>query len=98
MIRHVVLFTVIEEKRAEKDALIAEAAERLVRLVGVVPGLRSMEVHTDELGEGNHDFAIVATMDDLEAVRTYATHPAHVEAAEFIGTFRGARAAIDFHV
>ena len=97
MIRHLVLFTVADEKKGDKNALIAEAAERLVRLVGVVPGLKTMEVHTDELGEGNHDFAIVATMDDIDAVRAYATHPAHVEVAKFIGTFRGERAAIDYH-
>lgn len=96
MIRHVALFTVVEEKQAEKGALITEAAERLAHLVGVVPGLNSIEVHTDELGEGNYDFAIVATMDDLDAVKVYATHPAHVEAAGFIGTFRGERAVVDF--
>lgn len=97
MIRHLALFTVVEEKRAERDALIAEAAERLAPLVGVVPGLHSIEVHTDELGEGNYDFAVIATMDDIEAVKVYATHPAHVEAASFIGTFRGERAVVDYH-
>ena len=68
MIRHLALFTVVDEKKAEKDALIAEAAVRLAPLVGQVPGLRSIAVHTDELGEGNYDFAIIADMDDLDAV------------------------------
>ena len=97
MIRHLALFTVVEEKQADKSALIAEAAERLAPLVGVVPGLHSIEVHTDELGEGNFDFAIIATMDDIAAVKVYQTHPAHVEAASFIGTFRGERAVVDYH-
>ncbi|WP_105566287.1 Dabb family protein [Microbacterium halophytorum] len=96
MIRHVALFTVIEEKKAEKNALIAEAARRLAPLVGQVPGLKSIEVHTDELGGDNFDFAIIAVMDDLEAVRVYGSHPAHVEAAGFIGTFRGSRAVVDY--
>ncbi|RCS57908.1 Dabb family protein [Microbacterium sp. JB110] len=98
MIRHLALFTVIDEKQAEKDALIAEAAVRLAPLVGQVPGLRSIAVHTDELGEGNYDFTIIADLDDLDAVKVYATHPAHVEAASFIGTFRGQRAVVDYEI
>ncbi|MGO1768736.1 MAG: Dabb family protein [Microbacterium sp.] len=98
MIRHVAMFTVVEERQADKDALIAEAAVRLAPLVGVVPGLRSIAVHADELGGTNYDFAVVAEMDDLEAVKVYATHPDHVAAAEFIGTFRGERAVVDYAV
>ena len=96
MIRHLAMFTIVDEKKAQKDALLAEAAEKLAPLVGVVPGLRSIEVHSDELGEGNYDFVIIATMDDIEAVKVYATHPEHVKAAAFIGTFRDQRAVVDY--
>jgi hypothetical protein len=48
--------------------------------------------------EGNYDFALVADFDDADALAVYATHPAHVEVANFIGTFKTSRACIDIEM
>ena len=96
MIRHIVMFGVDADDAEDRNAKITEAAVRLERLVGVVPGLRSMTVGANGVDlDGNYDFALVADLDDVAALDTYATHPAHLEVAEFIGTFRSRRAAID---
>ncbi|NHI16354.1 Dabb family protein [Microbacterium excoecariae] len=96
MIRHIVMFGVDAD---DKNASITEAAQRLEALVGVVPGLRAMTVGANAVEiEGNYDFALVADFDDADALAVYATHPAHVAVAEFIGTFKSSRAAIDIHL
>ncbi|GAB2513074.1 hypothetical protein GCM10027064_08500 [Microbacterium petrolearium] len=96
MIRHIVMFTLNGQTQEEKNAQILEVATRLEGLVGVVPGLRTMNVYANVVDvPGNHDITLVAHFDDEEALRGYLTHPAHVEVAEYIGSIRTDRAAID---
>ncbi|MGI6878700.1 Dabb family protein [Microbacterium sp. gxy059] len=93
MIRHIVLFQAAD---GTPQTTLDEAARRLEALVGVVPGLRSMSAGANGLDlEGNYDLALVADLDDAEALAGYAVHPAHVEVAELIGTFKTGRAAVD---
>ncbi|MGO1838699.1 MAG: Dabb family protein [Candidatus Microbacterium stercoravium] len=99
MIRHIVMFGVDAADDQDRNDKITEAAVRLEKLVGVVPGLRSMTVGANGVDlEGNYDFALVADLDDAEALSVYATHPAHLEVSAFIGTFKNARAAIDIEL
>ncbi|WP_156760689.1 Dabb family protein [Microbacterium karelineae] len=99
MIRHIVMFDVDADTAEDRNAKITEAAVRLEKLVGVVPGLRSMTVGANSVDiDGNFDFALVADFDDADALAVYATHPAHVEVSTFIGTFKTRRAAIDFEI
>lgn len=99
MIRHIVMFGVDADDAEDRDAKITEAAVRLEKLVGVVPGLRSMMVGANGVDlDGNYDFALVADLDDADALSVYATHPAHLEVSAFIGTFKTRRAAIDIEM
>ena len=96
MIRHIVMFQLAATDPAEKDAQAAEAKARLEALVGVVPGLRAMEVSRNGVDlAGNMDFALVADFDDAAALEGYIVHPAHEEVAAYIGSIRSGRAAID---
>jgi len=99
MIRHIVMFGVDAADDQDRNDKITEAAVRLEKLVGVVPGLRTMTVGANGVDiEGNYDFALVADLDDAEALSVYATHPAHLEVSAFIGTFKNARASIDIEL
>ena len=99
MIRHIVMFGVDADNDTDRNAKITEAAVRLEKLVGVVPGLRSMTVGANGVDiEGNYDFALVADLDDADALGVYANHPAHLEVSSFIGSFKTARAAIDIEL
>lgn len=101
MIRHIVMFQLASTDPAERRTQLDAARTALVGLVGVVPGLRRLEVHENVYeDERNSDFVIDADFDDLEALQGYITHPEHVRAADYIATIRkdGSRAAIDFAV
>lgn len=100
MIRHVVLFQLASTDPAERAEQLAEARRRIRGLVGVVPGVLTLDVVENVLAdERNYDFAVVGDFEDVAAVEGYATHPAHVEVIEYISTIRtDARAAIDFAV
>lgn len=101
MIRHIVMFQLASTDPVQREAQIEGARAALVRLVGIVPGLRRLEVHANVLGDDrNSDFVIDADFDDLAALETYAEHPEHLKAVDYIGTIRkdGTRAAIDFEV
>lgn len=96
MIRHLVMFTVNGQTQDEKNQQILKAATMLEGLVGVVPGLRVMNVYANALDiEGNWDFVLAADFDDDEALNGYISHPAHVEVVDYIRTIAVGRAAID---
>ncbi|OCG74609.1 Dabb family protein [Microbacterium sediminis] len=96
MIRHIVMVTVNGQTQDEKNQQTLKAATMLEGLVGVVPGLRKMSVFANVVdAPGNSDFVLVADFDDERALADYQTHPAHVEALEYIGTIKVDRAAID---
>ena len=85
MIRHIVLFRVIEGTPTER---LQEAVDRLEALVGVIPGLRSLKAGIDIGIEGNFDFGLVAELDDRAALEVFSADPTHMEVAMFILQFR----------
>jgi len=95
MIQHVVLFRTLEGTPKEH---IQQACGRLEALVGVIPGLRSMNAGIDIGIEGNFDFGLLAMLDDRKALDVFSTHPAHMEVAYFILDFRKDTAIFDVEV
>lgn len=85
MIRHIVLFRVIEGTPTER---VHEAIDRLQALVGVIPGLRSLKAGIDIGIEGNYNFGLVAELDDRAALEVFSTDATHMEVAMFILEFR----------
>ncbi|MET9014934.1 Dabb family protein [Streptomyces olivaceoviridis] len=85
MIRHIVLFRVLEDTPQER---IQEAIDRLEALVDVIPGLRSLEAGTDIGIRGNFDFGLVAELEDRAALEVFSTDATHMEVAMDILTFR----------
>jgi len=95
MLRHVVLFRwKVGTTPGQVEAVRAGAAA----LPAKIPELRRYTVGPDAgLVEGNWDFAVVADLDDAEAYRRYADHPAHQAfIAERIRPILAARAAVQF--
>ncbi|MGB4136919.1 MAG: Dabb family protein [Microbacterium sp.] len=98
-IRHVVMWKTNGQDAAERAAQAAEVARLLNGLDGVVPELRAIRAGANMLHpEGNWDVALVADVDDPEALAAYQVHPAHVEAAEYIKSVAASRVAVDFEV
>ncbi len=85
MIRHIVLFRVIEGTPTER---LQEAVSRLEALAGVIPGLRSLKAGIDVGVQGNFDFGLVAELEDRAALEAFSTDATHMDVAMFILEFR----------
>ncbi|MGF4041929.1 Dabb family protein [Paenarthrobacter nitroguajacolicus] len=85
MIRHIVLFRVVEGTPPER---LQEAVDRLEALVGVIPGLRSLRAGIDVGVQGNFDFGLVAELEDRAALEAFSTDATHMDVALFILEFR----------
>ena len=68
------------EDKAEVKKGIKEGLEGLL---GKVPGLVSIKVNVDgRLDSSNCDVMLDSTLENVEALKAYATHPAHVAVAD----------------
>jgi hypothetical protein len=90
VIVHVVLLRFLDPGDAP------EAKAKLEALPGVVPALRSLQVHLDALGSPTgHHLALLTTHDDEAGLRAYQQHPAHVEFATWLKPREAGRAVVD---
>lgn len=101
MVKHVILWTLnpelSEERKAEVKAAIKPALEGLV---GKVPGLTEVHVYVDgRLASSNCDLMLDCTLESPEALKAYATHPAHVEVADTkVRPYTVQRVCLDFEI
>ncbi len=95
MITHIVVFS---WKPGVSDEQIQKVVDELSALPALVPSIRSYRVGRDAgAAEGNADFAVVATFDDLDGWRAYTDHPAHqAVVAAHIRPNIASRAAVQF--
>ena len=95
MVKHIILWTLKEEFNT--DEVKKGMKESLEALKGVVPGLLEIKVQTEKLPSSNADVMLYSVLESEEALKGYAVHPAHVEAADTkVRPFTATRACIDF--
>lgn len=96
-LRHIVNWKLSGETVADRDAQAAEMAAALEPLVDLVPSLRALSVHRNELFPGeNWDVTLIADFDDAEGLAAYAVHPDHVAAGAIVKSHAIGRVATDF--
>ncbi len=95
-VRHVVIWSFLDDI-ADPETTFQEMATKLRGLVGVIPGLTSLEVGRD-LGdsEANWDVVLVSEHDSVQALEVYQQHPAHLEVAGWVKQHVSQRAAVDY--
>jgi heme-degrading monooxygenase HmoA len=99
MIRHIVLFRLAATDDAQRRDDAHGIAERLEALETQIAGIQSIRVDRDlGLVDGHWDIALVSEHDDNAALEAYQAHPAHKEAAAWIGTVVTDRAVVDYSV
>lgn len=94
MIKHIVMFRLEGEGKADACRRFKEAIEALP---AVIPELESAEVGLDTGAiEGNWNIVLTAVCDDAEALATYSAHPAHVACVAIIKPMLAGRVCVDY--
>ena len=83
MVKHIILWKLRSDLTAEQKQAAALAIKQgLEGLKGQVPGLVDIRVQaTGQLDSSNADVMLDSTLESPEALKTYATHPAHLAVA-----------------
>lgn len=85
MIKHVILWQLKDElTEKEKETIKNQIKEGLEKLKGIVPGLTDVTVYIDPLETSNADILLDSTVEDLNALNVYASHPEHVKVKDNI--------------
>lgn len=91
------MFTLSATDDKQREADETQVRQRLVALVGVIPGLLAMSLVADlGLIEDHWDVVLISDHDDRDALESYQTHPAHLEVATFIRSVTSSRATVDY--
>ena len=101
MVKHIILWTLNPELSEEEKATVKAAIkEGLEGLVGKVPGLIDVRVQIDgRLGSSNADVMLDSTLESEDALKAYATHPAHVAVANGrVRPYTVQRSCLDFEI
>ena len=100
MVKHVILWTLKDQySGAQMEEIKAGIKEGLEGLKGQIPGLVDIKVYTNGLSSSNTDLMLDSTFENEEALKNYATHPAHVAAADNkVRPFTASRNCLDFEL
>ena len=100
MVKHIILWQLKDEIQGEeKEAVKAGIKAELEGLAGQIPGLVDIFVRTEYLPSSNVDVMLDSTFVDEKALKTYASHPAHVKVADNqVRPYTKSRACMDFEV
>lgn len=101
MVKHIILWTLNPELSADEKMEVKKGIKvGLEGLMGKVPGLMSVKVNIDgRLDSSNCDVMLDCTLESAEALKVYATHPAHVDVANTkVRPYSVQRVCLDFEV
>lgn len=101
MVKHIILWTLNPElSESEKQQVKQDIKEGLEGLVGKVPGLMDVKVNIDgRLDSSNADVMLDCTLESEEALKAYASHPAHVAVADNkVRPYTVQRSCLDYEI
>ena len=101
MIRHIVLWTLKEEKDGQSKVEIAlKMKERLKLLQDQISVIKNFEIgiNDEEASDSNYDICLNCCFTSIKDLHIYQTHPAHLEFIEYVKTIRIERIAIDYRI
>ncbi|MDD6884482.1 MAG: Dabb family protein [Eubacteriales bacterium] len=95
MIRHIVLFNIKEEYKAE----IPQLVQNFYGMKGKIEGLLELEAGQDILGsERSYDLGLVTLFENRAAFDAYQTHPAHMPVKKRMHEVRSGSVSCDFEI
>ena len=99
-VKHIILWQLKDEfSTEEKEAIKAGIKSGLEGLMGQVPGLLEITVHTNGLPSSNADLMLDSAFESEDALKGYAVHLAHVEVADTkVRPYTAMRTCLDFEI
>ena len=91
MIKHIVMWKFREGTETQQEEFFAG----LRSLLGVIPELKSCEVHR-AIGQDNYSAVLVSEFDSMEALETYKNDPRHKAVSALCKSIRVDRTAVDY--
>ena len=100
MVKHVILWKLKDSiEKNEKKEILANMKNNLEGLVGIVPGLVSMNIVIAPLDSSNADVMLDSELESEEALKGYQTHPLHVEVANtYVRPLTELRLCMDYEI
>lgn len=101
MVKHIILWTLNPELTENQKKEVKNGIKSgLEGLKGVVPGLVDIHVYIDgRLSSSSCDLMLDSTLEDADALKGYAKHPAHLEVANtMVRPYTVQRTCLDFEV
>ena len=95
MIRHMVMF----RKKADTDeTTVQEIMDRLEGLYGQIRGLMGIRCYRSLPSDRPvvYTFLLDSKLADMDALKEYLSHPAHVTVNEWMSPFLESRAVVDY--
>lgn len=97
MVHHIVLWDWKEDLgEQEKKEAAVKIREKLESVKNQAEGVVSLEVITNGLSSSNKDIGLVSVFESEKALNAYQTHPAHVEAGNYIKSVTAGRTCLDY--
>lgn len=95
MIRHIVMFKIKDEFKAE----IPQLVKNFYGMKGRIEGMVDLEAGADILGsERSYDLALITLFKDRASFDAYPDHPVHLPVKKRMHEVRSASVACDFEV
>lgn len=99
MVKHIVMWNFLDTMTEEQKKEAVEKMKQLLEPIKeLVPGAVDIQVIGNEISSSNRDVALISTFETMEALSTYQTHPAHVEAGKYVRSVTCDRACMDYTV
>jgi len=96
MIKHIVMWKLNDENKAENAQLIKE---KLEALTGVIPGLLEVEVGIDfNKSDAAFDVVLYSVLESKDALASYQIHPAHQAVVPFVKAAACQRVVVDYTI
>lgn len=94
MIRHICMFKLKEENKAENLAEMVKRADSL----RAIPQIKrfAVEVNAQGMPDSNYDIALIFDFESAADLDSYQVCDTHIEFAQFVGSVRESRACIDY--
>ena len=97
MIKHIVMWNLRGDSPEQKRESALFLKSRFEGLVGLIPGLRRLEVGMDTSRvDYACDVVLYTEFEDQQSLDGYATHPEHLRVRSELGEMRTARHQVDY--